>query len=185
MGICEGDQRKTVYMLGGGTPVWDAKLAEIISQLKDRNLDYNVVVFDRKASPNKYVKVGHNVYTGGAVDGETAQGFLPGVDLIVTRAGGGIVNDAIACRVPFVCVEEPNHWQVEMIRENCMHERITRTVPIDEFRTGDIVEIVERELRNEVGNGKIPGNKEIQDKMNGISNGQEDLVVGQIIAQCT
>lgn len=63
--------------------------------------------------------------------------------------------------------------------------RLTRTITIEEFRTGDMAEIVEREFRNEAGNGQIPGNKEIQDNMNGISNGQEDFVVRQILTQCT
>lgn len=186
MGIPKGAPKKTVYILGGGTPVWDTKLPEIISQLKDENLEYNVVVFNRKAKPNDYVRVGNNVYTGGAVDNETVQGLLPGVDLIITRAGGGIVNDAIACRVPFVCVEEPNHWQVEIIRKNCMRRRLTRTITIEEFRTGNIAQIVERELHNATGDEKkkIPGNKEIKSRMEQISNGKEDLVAEQIIKRC-
>ena len=179
MRIPEDAPKQTVYVLGGGTPVWDAKLPELISQLKDKNLKYNVVVFDRKAKPNEYVRVGQNVYKGGAVDGETVQGLLPGVDLVITRAGGGIVNDAIACRVPFVSVEEPNHWQVEMIRTNCMRERLTRTISIAEFRTGDIAQIVERELGNK------SGNTDIRKRMERISNGREDLVGEEIISRCT
>ena len=184
MGIPKGAPEKTVYVLGGGTPVWHTKLPELISQLKDKNLEYNVVVFDRKAKRNDYVKVGKNVYMGGAIDNETVQGLLPGVDLVVTRAGGGIVNDAIACRVPFVCVEEPNHWQVEMIRKNCMRRRLTRTIAIEEFRRGNIATIVERELRNEVGDRKNPGNEDIRETMKLISNRKEDFVADQIIKRC-
>lgn len=185
MGISGDAPEKTVYILGGGTSVWDTRVPEILSQMKDRELGFNVVVFDRNAQPGYHQRVGKNLYKIGPVRGGTIQVLLPGVDLIVTRAGGGTVNDAIACRVPFVCVEEPNHWQVEMIRKNCMRERLTRTITIEEFRTGDMAEIVEREFRNEAGNGQIPGNEEIQDKMNGISNGQEDFVVRQILTKCT
>ncbi|MHC4477246.1 MAG: hypothetical protein ACYTEL_16490 [Planctomycetota bacterium] len=184
MGIPKNAPEETVYILGGGTSVWDARLPVLISQLKEKVLKYNVVIFDRKAKPNNYVRVGHNVYTGGAVDGQTVQGLLPGVNLVITRAGGGIVNDAIACRVPFVCVEEPKHRQVEMIRKKCMRENLTRTIKIKEFRTGNIATIVERELRSEMGNGKSPGNRDIRNRMELIKNGREHFVAEQIIKRC-
>jgi UDP:flavonoid glycosyltransferase YjiC (YdhE family) len=179
MGIPEGAPARTVYILGGGTPVWDAKLPEIILQLKEKRLLYNVVIFDRNAKPNEYVRVGHNVFKGGAIDGATVQGLLPGIDLVITRAGGGIVNDAIACRVPFVCVEEPNHLQVEMIRQNCEKERLTRTIRIGEFRERAIEEIVERELGNQAGNTTI------LEAMQGIRNGMEEAVAVSIIELCS
>ena len=179
MKIADDTPKDTVYILGGGTPVWDAKLPEIISQLKEKDLKYNVVVFDRSAKPNDYIKVGNNVYKGGAIDGETVQGLLPGIDLIITRAGGGIVNDAIACRVPFVCVEEPNHKQVEMIRQNCERKRLTRTIKIKEFREGNIGQIMEKEL------GNTDGNRIILEEMNKIKNGTEKAVIERIIELCS
>ena len=175
MGIPEGAPAKTVYLLGGGTSVWDAKLPEIIQQLKEESLPYNVVVFDRNAKPNEYVRVGNNVFKGGVIDGATVQGLLPGIDLVITRAGGGIVNDAIACRVPFVCVEEPNHLQVEMIRQNCQKEGLTRTIRIGDFRDCAIGEIIEKELRDEAGN------KAILEAMRGIRNRMEEAVAAAII----
>jgi hypothetical protein len=185
MGISESPNDKTVYILGGGTPVWDAKLPEVISQLKEKVLNYNVVVFDRNAKPDDYQRVGNSLYKGGAVYGETVQGLLPGVDLIITRAGGGIANDAIACRVPFVCVEEPGHWQVEMIRKNCERRRLTRTIPIDQFRRGDIAKLISDQLiRHEANNTQQASNREIREKMKGIDNGKEDAVAGQIVEWC-
>jgi hypothetical protein len=175
MGIPEGAPAKTVYILGGGTPIWDAKLPEIIVQLKEKILPYNVVVFDRYAKPNEYVRVGDNVFRGGVIDGATAQGLLPGIDLVITRAGGGIVNDAIACRVPLVCVEEPNHLQVEMIRQNCEKEGLTRTIRIGDFRDCAIREIIENELGNEAGNRRI------RKAMQRIRNGMEEAVAMTII----
>jgi UDP-N-acetylglucosamine:LPS N-acetylglucosamine transferase len=185
MGISESPNDKTVYILGGGTPVWDAKLPEIIAQLKEKVLPYDVVVFDRNAKPNDYQRVGNSLYKGGAVYGETVQGLLPGVDLIITRAGGGIANDAIACRVPFVCVEEPGHWQVEMIRKNCERRRLTRTIPIDQFRRGDIAELISDQLiRHEANNTQQASNREIREKMKDIDNGKEDAVAEQIVEWC-
>ncbi len=179
MGIPEGAPAKTVYILGGGTPIWDAKLPEIIQQLKEKSLPYNVVVFDRNAKPNEYVRVGNNVFKGGVIDGATVQGLLPGIDLVMTRAGGGIVNDAIACRVPFVCIEEPNHLQVEMIRQNCEKERLTRTIRIGDFRDCAIGEIIEKELGNQAGNRRI------RKAMQGIRNGMEEAVAMAIIQFCS
>jgi hypothetical protein len=185
MGIPESTNDKTVYILGGGTPVWDAKLVEIISQLRDKVLPCNVVVFDRNAKPNDYQRVGDSLHRGGAVYGETLQGLLPGVDLIITRAGGGVANDAIACRVPFVCVQEPGHWQVEMIRENCEREGLTRTIPIEEFRRGDIAKLIEDQLINhETNNAQGASNKEIREKMKHIDNGREEAVAQQIVESC-
>jgi UDP-N-acetylglucosamine:LPS N-acetylglucosamine transferase len=179
MGIPEGAPAKTVYILGGGTPVWDAKLPEIILQLKEKVLPYNVVVFDRNAKPNEYVRVGDNVFKGGVIDGATVQGLLPGIDLVMTRAGGGIVNDAIACRVPLVCVEEPNHLQVELIRQNCEKEGLTRTIRIGDFRDCAFGEIVEKELGNQAGNRRI------RKAMQGIRNGMEEAVAVTIIQFCS
>ena len=179
MGIPEGAPAKTVYMLGGGTSVWDAKLPEIIQQLKEKSLLYNVVVFDRNAKPNEYVRVGNNVFKGGVIDGATVQGLLPGIDLVITRAGGGIVNDSIACRVPLVCVEEPNHLQVEMIRQNCEKEGLTRTIRIGDFRDCAIGEIIEKELGNQAGNRRI------RKAMQGIRNGMEEPVAATIIQLCS
>jgi UDP:flavonoid glycosyltransferase YjiC (YdhE family) len=179
MGIPEGAPAQTVYILGGGTSVWDAKLPEIILQLKEKILPYNVVLFDRNAKPNEYVRVGDNVFKGGVIDGATVQGLLPGIDLVITRAGGGIVNDAIACRVPLVCVEEPNHLQVEMIRQNCEKEGLTRTIRIGDFRDCAIGEIVEKELGNQAGNRRI------RKAMQGIRNGMEEAVAATIIQFCS
>jgi UDP-N-acetylglucosamine:LPS N-acetylglucosamine transferase len=185
MGISESTNDKTVYILGGGTPVWDAKLPEIVWQLREKVLKCNVVVFDRNAKPNDYQRVGHSLYKGGAVYGETVQGLLPGVDLIITRAGGGIANDAIACRVPFVCVQEPGHWQVEMIRKNCEREGLTRTIPIDLFRRGDIAKLISDQLINhETNNTQEASNREIRERMKDIDNGMEDAVAQQIVESC-
>lgn len=166
--------RKTVYMLGGGTSVWDAKLPQMISQLQGKKLNYNVVIFDR--SIKEYERVSDNLFKIGPLEKETLQGILPGVDLVITRAGGGIVNDAIACRVPFVCVEEPRHRQVEQIRENCMRHRLTRTILVEEFRTTPIDQIIQRELVKHKQD-----NRELQERMSKIERGMEKHVIEDIL----
>jgi len=182
MGIGDNDSENTVYILGGGTSVWDAKLPQMISQIQGKKLKYNVVIFDRGIKePGKYKRIGNNVFTGGAVKGETIQGILPGVDLVITRAGGGIVNDAIACRVPFVCVEELGHVQVEMIRKNCMgkteKDRLTRTIHIDDFKTKPINQIIEQELVEQEDD-----NRKLQERMSFIKNGMEKYIIDDILS---
>jgi hypothetical protein len=182
MGIGDNDPEKIVYILGGGTSVWDAKLPQMISQLRGKKLKCNVVIFDRGIKePGKYERLTNNLFKIGPVKGETIQGILPGVDLVITRAGGGIVNDAIACRVPFVCVEEPGHVQVEMIRKNCMgkteKDRLTRTILIDDFRTKPIDQIIKEELVKQKDD-----NRKLRERMSYIENGMEKYIVDGILS---
>ncbi len=53
---------------------------------------------------------------------------MPAVDFMVGRAGGGSVNDAVACRIPFVCVEELGQTQVELILKACEAKKLTRRI---------------------------------------------------------
>lgn len=182
MGIDDTDPEQTVYILGGGTSVWDAKLPQMISQLQRKKLKYNAVIFDRNIKkPGKYERLTSNLFKIGPVKRETIQAILPGIDLIITRAGGGIVNDAIACRVPFVCVEEPGQMQVEMIRKNCMgkteKDRLTRTILIDDFRTKPIDKIIKQELVEQKND-----NKKLLERMSDIECGMEEHVVDDILS---
>jgi hypothetical protein len=96
-----------------------------------------------------------------------------------------MANDAIACRVPFVCVQEPGHWQVEMIRKNCERAGLTRTIPIDLFRRGDIAKLIEDQLVNhETDSTQGASNREIQERMRDIDNGMEEAVAQQILEWC-
>ena len=52
------------------------------------------------------------------IKGSTQQIILPAFDLIITRAGGGTVNDALAAGVPLTCIEEPQ-IQVKQIENAC------------------------------------------------------------------
>jgi hypothetical protein len=65
---------------------------------------------------------------------ETHHILFPAFDLILTRAGGGTVNDAIAFRAPLVLVEEPGMWQVEQIRRACVEMGLAESASLEEFR---------------------------------------------------
>ncbi len=140
MGIDNDDP--TVYICGGGTTVWDCIVPRMEEELKSKTMDCNVVIFHRELEPGEYKRINERVSLGGPVKGAPIQGILPGVDLVITRAGGGIVNDSIACRVPFVCVEEPGHEQVEMIRKTCMEQGLTRTIENKRFTKESICDII-------------------------------------------
>jgi len=67
------------------------------------------------------------------VRGETHHVLFPAFDLVLTRAGGGTVNDGLACGAPMVLVEEPGMWQVEQIRRTCIGMGFARGVSLKEF----------------------------------------------------
>jgi UDP-N-acetylglucosamine:LPS N-acetylglucosamine transferase len=88
------------------------------------------------------------------VSGGTIQELLPAVTLLVTRAGGGTVNDAVACRVPFVCVREPTQRQVAAILAACERQGLTRPIDYDDF-LGDPIGTIVRELAQTEANAAI------------------------------
>jgi UDP-N-acetylglucosamine:LPS N-acetylglucosamine transferase len=67
------------------------------------------------------------------LEGETHHVLFAAFDLVLTRAGGGTVNNAIAFRVPLILVEEPGMWQVEQIRRSCVRMGIAEEVSLDNF----------------------------------------------------
>jgi hypothetical protein len=91
----------------------------------------------------------------GDVADSTYQEIFPGVDLIVSRAGGGTTNDAIACRTPVCFVEEPGHWQVEAIRKNMERAGLARTIRLEEFKINPVAIISRELLENQRDNAKI------------------------------
>ena len=117
---------KLVLISPGGTPVWAELISKWIDDLiRNPSLDY-IPVFSNPVAVNKkqtlYIK--NKMRQSGYVrwfefiKGSTQQIILPAFDLIVTRAGGGTVNDALAAGVPFACIEEAQ-VQVKQIEEAC------------------------------------------------------------------
>jgi hypothetical protein len=61
----------------------------------------------------------------GPVRGTTQQPMMPAFDRIITRAGGGTVNDALAAGVRMAFVEEPQ-VQIKLIERECARLGISR-----------------------------------------------------------
>jgi UDP-N-acetylglucosamine:LPS N-acetylglucosamine transferase len=137
---------KTILIQGGDTPVWDSALRKVVpafveadkqGKLNDRELNVVINIPNRladdpgiKSLEDSKVK---RVRKLGFVPGGTIQELLPAIDFLVTRAGGGSVNDAVASRVPFVCVREPTQSQVEEILRACQERRLTRAIEPKDF----------------------------------------------------
>ena len=111
----------------------------------------------------------------GQVEAETHHVLFPAFDVVLTRAGGGTVNDAIACRVPLVLVEEPGMWQVEQIRQSCVALQIAESVTLEEFklRGRDCVE---------TDDGQLKRLKEQQERMQRIPNHGEVWLCQELLA---
>lgn len=122
-----------------------------------------------KARPNKY-----NVIIDAVIDNIRYPVFQPGYgmlelesrplplvdqcmayDLLITRAGGGAVNAAIASACPWVSVTEPLHPQVNAIAQCARRLGLARCIPYEVFEQNPR-SVIERELLdNKVQNNKI------------------------------
>ncbi len=132
----------TLLIQGGDTPAWDRLLegmtmylpAAACARLLERER-INVVIYlpERvRRKPELEAVIGRiegkslpRVRLLPFVEGGTIQHLLPAVSLMLTRAGGGSVNDAVACRVAFVCVPEPAQPQVEAVLSECLRRGLT------------------------------------------------------------
>jgi len=142
------NQLDTLFISGGGTTVWDEVLENLIDDYANNEPNYNVLIFSPtevkkrniRLRSRDYIKCGHYKHdklvflSVGNTFTETHHVLFPAFDLVLTRAGGGTVNDAIACRVPLVLVEEPFMWQVEQIRKSCIKLRIAEGVSLKKFQ---------------------------------------------------
>ncbi|MEZ5352718.1 MAG: glycosyltransferase [Bryobacteraceae bacterium] len=140
---------RAVFVSGAGSPVWDGMLRRLVDQSVREQPDLYTVVF----SPTEIARLGlrmrwvraaagwkvqcagfGRILFVGAMRGETHHALTAAADLVVTRAGGGTVSDAIAHRVPLLLVEEAGQWQVEQIRHRAHTLGLARTVSLDFFR---------------------------------------------------
>jgi hypothetical protein len=141
-----------VFISGAGTSVWDGMLRRLVNTLLGGAIQYHAVVFwpsgagpwpaagsqpaQTRSPAGWQVETARrgNVTFVGRVRGETHHALIAAADLVVSRAGGGTVSDAIAHRVPLILVEEPGHWQVEEIRRSCAAAGLARLASLDRFR---------------------------------------------------
>jgi len=151
---------RTALVLGGDTPVWDAALlrlaasvAESGNTLEKRGL--NLVLYvparlrEHAAVRGLDAAALPRVRRLDYVPGGTVQEILPAVDLVLTRAGGGMVNDAVACRVPLVCVPERTQPQVEAILEACLARGLARGTDPEAFARDPLRVLLEEAERAE------------------------------------
>ena len=149
------NDKPVLFVSGGGTAVWDDVLSGLVDTYEASPPSYNVVMF----SPSEVARLGIKLTTETIVlngtprtikraksercdritfidtlEGETHHVLFAAFDLILTRAGGGTVNNALAFRVPLVLIEEPGMWQVEQIRRSCVTMGIAESFSLEDFR---------------------------------------------------
>ncbi len=110
-----------VLISPGGTPVWDRLLVQIIDTYITQERGKYLPVLSRPNVSDAYkdkMRRSAHIRWFDFPAGSTQQVLLPAFDVVVTRAGGGTVNDCLASQTPFVCVEEPQ-WQVQLIEREC------------------------------------------------------------------
>jgi hypothetical protein len=110
-----------VLISPGGTPVWDRLLVKIIDTYITRGTGKYLPILSRPNVSDEYkdkMRRSAHIRWFDFPAGSTQQVLLPAFEVVVTRAGGGTVNDCLASQTPFVCVEEPQ-WQVQLIEREC------------------------------------------------------------------
>jgi hypothetical protein len=147
---------KLVLISPGGTPVWEEWIPGWIDDLISHSSPEYIPVFsnpmaaDQKQTLNIKNKMRQSGYVRWFefIKGSTQQIVLPAFDLIVTRAGGGTVNDALAARVPFACIEEEQD-QVKQIEEACFECGLIseKGIKLSDFKT-EPVRYMERFFKN-------------------------------------
>jgi hypothetical protein len=163
---------RTVLVLGGDTPVWDSALLRMARAL----LQKQALLERRKINVVLYVPyrlLGHDavkrldearparVRRLQYIPGGTLQEILPAIDLVVTRAGGGVVNDAVACRVPLACLPETSHPQVQAILEACLAQGLTRSADPAGFALDPVGTVLEEAER-------VEANRTLSERMHSI-----------------
>ncbi|MDJ0762618.1 MAG: glycosyltransferase [Myxococcota bacterium] len=178
-----------ILIQGGDTPAWDSLLKKLIpalraqgqSELEKRKITLLIYVPHRLQHTLTSQRALHprltNVRIFDTLPNGTLQNILPAVDLIVTRAGGGTVNDAVACQTPFVCVRETGHSQVEAILDACLKDGLTRSI--------ELADLLDDPLHAVLGQlDRVTENERIVRNMSSIRPGREARVVQAIIDLC-
>jgi hypothetical protein len=141
-GQCSIPQKKTLILVSpGGTPVWSAQLPRLVNDvLAAPTAPSYVLVFSidlsKVLTPTLVAKIKTTnlIRYYGPLKGATQAAVLPAFERVITRAGGGIVNDALAARVGLAFVEEPQ-VQVKLIERECKKAGISgRAEKLTAFR---------------------------------------------------
>ena len=182
-----------VMIQGGDTPAWDALLQRLVpafldarAELNARRLNVAFYIPRRIAGRGALARLNDpavarrcpRVRAFAPVPGGTTQEIFPFVDLLVTRAGGGTVNDAVACRTPFVCVRERSQSQVEAILGACLRRGLTRVVDSAALETDPL-----RAILAEVDRAR--DNRKMAAVMGKIPNHTEKKLAREILREFT
>jgi hypothetical protein len=181
---------RIVMIQGGDTPAWDALLQRLVpvfldagAELETRRLNVAFYIPRRLAGHGVVVQLRDpavarrcpRVRAFAPVPGGTTQGLFPFVNLLVTRAGGGTVNDAIACRTPFVCVREHSQSQVEATLAACLRRGLTRVLDEAALEADPL-----RAILAEAGRAR--DNRKLIAAMRKVPNHMEKMLAKEILA---
>ncbi|MCB0034753.1 MAG: hypothetical protein KDE51_12060 [Anaerolineales bacterium] len=143
------DERPLLFISGGGTAVWDELLTALMDSYSQRSPRYQVVVYNPAEAQRRGVEMavhevdgcmvmrgqwGERVTFFAGVAGQTHLPLFPAFDGVLTRAGGGTVNNALVCRVPLLLLEEAGMWQVEQIRQSCVRLGVAEGIALAAFK---------------------------------------------------
>ncbi len=157
-----------VFISGGGTAVWHHVMGQLLDSYLAAPPPYRVVLYNPAEAQKRGVRLRETAVSFpqrtvhisrgqlgplifiGSLRGETHHALFAAFDLVVTRAGGGTVSDAIAHRVPLLLVEEPGMWQVEQIRQACLQLGLAKSTTLTDFQSKGraIMENVHHHLRS-------------------------------------
>jgi hypothetical protein len=122
--------KRLVLISGGGTQVW-AELWPLLIEnylARPKPPDHMAVLSNPKfSSPDIAAALKERIRREGAgriswyehIRGTPQQPLLPAFNLVISRAGGGIVNDCLATRVPLICLPE-KQVQIALIHAECV-----------------------------------------------------------------
>ena len=131
------EDQSLVLISPGGTPIWEDLLIKMIDRFtSDTETRRYLPVLSNFTANSKettealkaQMRQSDKIRWFEYIKGSTQQIIMSAFDLIVTRAGGGTVNDALASNTPFVCVEEPQ-VQVILIERECLKRGMIPDIP--------------------------------------------------------
>lgn len=117
-------RKKTILVTAGGTAIGEFLIREAINAFRDLNLDDTSMVV--VSGPKLKVDPAPGVYTYGFVP--NLQDFVLASDLVITTAGRGTVNEALAAGTPVIAIPPKGHAEAERNARRLayVHEDVAR-----------------------------------------------------------
>jgi len=102
-------RKKTILVTVGGTPIGDFLLREAVKAFRSLNLDDTSMVV--VSGPKLKAEPAPGVYTYGFLP--NLQDYVLAADLVITTAGKGTVNEALAAGTPVIAIPPKGHVEAE------------------------------------------------------------------------